>query len=117
MFKVIVAGGRDFDDYERLCREMDYLLQNIQESIEIVCGGATGADELGKKYAYERGYAVQIFPADWKCYGRAAGPIRNEQMAMYADALVAYWNGSSRGTKSMIDLARKHGLKIRIKQY
>ena len=116
MFRVIIAGGRDFQDYELLARTMDHLLSNVHGQIVVVCGLAPGADSLGDQYAKAKGYEVHYFPADWAKYGRAAGPIRNEQMAQNADALVAFWNGISKGTKSMIELAQRYGLKIRIKR-
>ena len=117
MFRVIIAGTRTFDDYDLLCRSMDYYLQNIKEPIQILCGLAKGADQLGLKYACEHGYEVRFFPADWKKYGRAAGPIRNLQMVQNADALVAFWDGKSFGTKNIIRLAKERNLNIRVKQY
>jgi len=117
VFKVIIAGTRDFADYETLKAYADRKLANITETIEIVSGGARGADALGEQYARERGYQIKRFPADWKQYGRAAGPMRNKAMAMYADALLAYWDGESRGTKNMIELAKEQGLKIGVKIY
>lgn len=60
---------------------------------------------------------LNTFPADWNKHGRAAGPIRNEEMAQYADALIAFWDGKSRGTKSMISLATEYSLKIKIHHY
>ena len=117
MFRVIIAGSRDFSDYALLKRTMDTLLSNIKEDITVVCGKARGADTLGEQYAKERGYAVAYFPADWDKYGKAAGFIRNEQMAQNADALVVFWDGKSRGTKNMIELAAKYKLKVRIKKY
>lgn len=117
MFKVIIAGTRTFDDYEALKSYADYKLGQIKEDIEIVSGGATGADTLGERYAKEKGYIIKRFPADWNRYGRRAGPLRNKQMADYADALIVFWDGSSRGTKSMLELAKEQGLKIGIYKY
>ena len=117
MFRVIIAGGREFNNYQYLKDSMDYFLQNIDDDISVVCGMARGADTLGEKYAKENGYEVHYFPADWDKYGKAAGYIRNEEMAENADALVAFWNGSSRGTKHMIDIANKHKLMVRVKKY
>ena len=117
MFRVIIAGTRDFQDYELLREYADFKLSNITGDIEIISGGARGADALGERYARERGYQVKRFPADWKQYGKAAGPKRNEAMAKYADALLAYWNGRSPGTQNMIDLAKAHGLKVGVKVY
>ena len=117
MFRVIIAGGRDFNDYERLERSMDKLLVNITEDVAVVCGMAHGADTLGETYAKNRGYIVHYFPADWEKFGKSAGYKRNEQMAQNADALVAFWNGNSRGTKHMINLAYKYNLKVRVIRY
>lgn len=117
MFRVIIAGGRDFGDYPLLSGTMDNLLRNITEEIVVVCGQARGADTLGEQYAKERGYRVDYYPADWKRYGKRAGYLRNEQMARNADALVAFWDGESRGTKLMIELAKKYGLKVRVQRY
>lgn len=117
MFRVIIAGGRDFDNYQLLKEAMDKLLCNITDEIIVVCGQARGADTLGEQYAKEKGYTVAYYPADWKQYRKRAGYLRNEQMAQNADALVAFWDGESRGTKNMIDLAKRYGLKVRIKRY
>lgn len=117
MFRVIIAGGRLFNDYTYLKESMDYLLQNINDEIIVVCGKARGADALGERYAKERGYTVHYFPADWNRYGKAAGYIRNEEMAKSADALVAFWDGKSRGTKNMIEIAHQNKLQVRVKSY
>ena len=114
--KVIIAGGRNFDDYELLCKTVDYYLSK-QTDIEIVSGTAKGADQLGERYAKERGYPIKRFVPDWGYYGRRAGFIRNEEMAIYADVLIAFWDEMSKGTKHMIDLAELHGLKTRIIKY
>mgnify|MGYP003680350350 FL=1 len=107
--KVIIAGSRDFTDYTFLKKMVDKLYKN--ETIEIVSGGATGADALGERYAREKGYTIKPFPADWEVHGKAAGPIRNRQMAIYGDHLIAFPLGShSKGTSNMIKEADKLGL-------
>lgn len=116
MFKVIIAGGRDFNDYELLQKVCDYYLQN-QKQIEIVSGNARGADKLGERYANEHNLQLKLFPANWDKFSKSAGYIRNEEMAKYGNGLIAFWNGKSKGTKHMIDLANQHNLKIRIKIY
>jgi len=94
---------------------MDHLLSNkTTEEIEIVSGTARGADEMGERFAKEKGYALKQFPADWDTFGKSAGYRRNSQMADYADACVVFWDGKSRGTKHMIDLAEKTGLLLRV---
>lgn len=114
--KVIIAGGRSFDDYQLLKRKCDEILAEIND-IEIVSGAASGADRLGERYAKEKGYAVKQFPADWSKWGKAAGPKRNKQMAEYGDILIAFWDGESRGTKNMIDLANANNLKVEVFKY
>lgn len=115
MLKVIIAGSRDFDDYELLKSKCDYFLRNRE--VEIVSGTARGADVLGERYAEERDLVVKRFPADWDKYGKRAGYLRNVEMAEYADALITFWDGKSRGTKHMIDIAREKDLKIRIVKF
>lgn len=117
MFRVIIAGTRNYDDYDSLKAYADYKLSRIEDDIEIVSGGARGADALGERYAKEKGYSIKRFPAEWKKYGRSAGPRRNEAMAKYADALLSYWDGKSKGTKNMIELAKANGLKVGVYQY
>lgn len=117
MFHLIIAGGRDFDDYALLARTVDEFLSDRQDEVTVFCGKAQGADSLGARYAAERGYAIAYFPADWRRYGRRAGPVRNRKMAEQADALVAFWDGSSRGTENMIENASRLHLKILVQDY
>jgi len=114
--KVIIAGGRNFNDYNKLRESCDNILVN-QKDVEIVSGTAAGADTLGERYAQEKGYEVKKFPAQWDLYGKSAGYKRNQQMAEYADGLIAFWDGKSKGTKHMIDIANKMGLKVRVVRY
>ncbi len=116
--KVIIAGGRNFTQYQLLKFKCDAILKNVDKTdLQIVSGGAKGADELGERYARDRHILVKRFEADWDRDGKAAGPIRNRKMAEYADCLIAFWNGFGRGTKNMIDVATELGLKVRIIKY
>lgn len=112
--KVIIAGGREFNNYKLLCEVCDGM---SYKDLEIVSGVARGADKLGVKYAEERGYKIKEFPANWNKYGRSAGPIRNNEMSLYADALIAFWDGKSKGTGNMIKLAKKRNLKLKVIYY
>ena len=103
--KLIIAGSRSFDDYDLLCEKASQVNENFDEITEVVCGGAKGADILGKKWADENGIPVKLMPANWSKNGKAAGPIRNREMAEYADALLVFWDGESLGTKNMIAIA------------
>ena len=118
-YRVIIAGGREYDDYDLLRERCDFYLQNKfnEEDVIIVSGHAKGADALGECYAQERGLECEQYPADWEKYGRGAGPIRNEQMANVANALIAFWDGQSRGTANMINLAMSKGLKVAVVNY
>lgn len=117
MFRVIIAGGRNFTDKEKLFATMDKLLSRTRDDITVACGKARGADTLGEEYAKNRGYSIAYYPADWDRHGRAAGFVRNIEMAQNADALVAFWDGQSRGTKHMIETAQQHGLEVRVIRY
>ena len=114
--KVIIAGGRDFNNYKKLCKFCNKVLKDVN-NIKIVSGGTRGADNLGESYAKEKGYKIKMFPADWDKHKRAAGYIRNEQMAKYSDMLIAFWDGESSGTKHMINLAKVNKLEINICKY
>jgi YspA, cpYpsA-related SLOG family len=107
--RVIIAGGRDFDD-------MQALVVAIKESgfeiTEVVSGGATGADTLGLYWARANGVSERIFQAKWAKHGLAAGPRRNREMAQYADALIAMPGG--RGTSNMVNEAQRRGLPVYI---
>jgi len=114
--KIIIAGSRNFNDYNLLKTSCDNLLTQFT-NIEIVSGTARGADKLGERYAREKGYDIKKFPANWDKFGKSAGYIRNDEMAQYADMLIAFWDGTSKGTKHMIDLANKRGIKVEIVNY
>ena len=128
-FRIIIAGGRDFDDYEKLHNEVFNVLVDLNMKyknkisdtmrFEIISGKAKGADLLGEKFAKEYKVKLTLFPADWDKYGKSAGYRRNAEMAKYAvegkeqgviGVLIAFWDGKSKGTKSMIDLAKRYGL-------
>ena len=113
---VIVAGGRDFNDYPRLKGKLDAILY-LQESPTIMSGMARGADSLAVRYAAERGLALIERPADWLRNGRRAGFMRNETMAQEADSLVAFWDGHSRGTQHMIETMRRLNKPVRVISY
>ena len=114
-FKCIIAGSRSFQDYEMLKERCDLLLKyKAEKSIEIISGTAHGADALGERYAIERGYKLIRMPANWEQEGRSAGYKRNVAMAEKADALIAFWDGKSRGTEHMIRIAKDRGLQVRV---
>lgn len=118
MTKVIIAGSRSFTNFKVMDEQCQSILamfcaQNGCD-ITIISGGADGADSLGKEYAYVRQWVYEEYPADWDQYGKAAGPIRNKQMAQDAQILIAFWDGRSPGTLDMIKQALKGGLDLHV---
>ena len=98
--KLIIAGGRDFNQGYIIYKVLYGLGNDIIN--EVVCGDAKGADTLGAEWAHLHNIPVKHFPAKWDEYGKAAGYIRNAEMGEYADALIAFWDGKSKGTAHMI---------------
>ena len=116
--RIIVAGGRDFNDYSLLDRKLNHILQRLApDNTAIVSGMARGADKLGVRWARKNNFDVIPFPADWNTYGKKAGFLRNAQMANMATHLIAFWDGKSSGTANMIELATNKGLKVVIIDY
>lgn len=117
-YRIIIAGGRDFDDYEFLERRVERMTFSYHpDDTEFVSGTARGADTLGEKWARLNGFDVVFFPADWNTHGKRAGYLRNEQMAEYATHLIAFWDGESKGTAHMISIARQKGLVVDVNYY
>ena len=107
--KTIIAGSREGISYDDVLKAIESCPWEITE---VVSGKARGVDTMGEQWAKENNIPIKEFPADWKKLGRSAGYRRNEQMGDYAEALIAVWDGSSRGTKHMIDIANEKGLKV-----
>ena len=110
--RVIIAGSRLIEDPEVVERAINE--SELEPQIhEVVSGGAPGIDTLGERWAKRNLIPVKRFPADWNKFGKAAGPMRNRQMAQYAHYLIAIPNPlGSKGTDNMIEEARKQGLKV-----
>lgn len=107
--RVIIAGSRTITD-KQLVEEA--IKASAFEITEVVSGGAIGVDRMGEKYADMHNIPVKMFRADWKKWGVSAGAIRNKEMARYADALIAVWDGVSPGTRMMIEFAKELNLKV-----
>lgn len=123
--RIIVAGGRDFNNYGLLKLTLKEYIEKLEivdlSQVIIVSGAAKGADTLGEHFAYDYGIDIRRFSAKWDEFGKSAGIIRNCEMANYAGkaigVLFAFWDGKSRGTKHMIEVARKRGLEVHIIEY
>lgn len=124
MYKIIVNGSRDFNNYTYLRLILkEYIMTNRinPELIEIISGGAKGADTLAIKFAKEYNLNYKVVNADWNKYGKRAGIIRNNDMLTYAinnpndiAILISFWNGTSKGTKHMIDISNDKGIIVKV---
>lgn len=109
--KIIIAGSRNINiDYE----DMEQFLPEDWSEVEIVSGAARGPDSVAIKLAQANDLPLYIFPAKWDELGKAAGIIRNKEMGDFADALIAFWDGKSRGTKHMIDYMTSLGKPVKV---
>lgn len=132
--RIIIAGGRDFSDFDMLQKEINRIIKMIvgtkipKELVTIISGCARGADTLGEKYAETYGLKLHRIPADWERHGNMAGYIRNREMAKFAasvdeegekprSVLIAFWDGQSRGTKHMIETAKNFKLDVYVVGY
>jgi hypothetical protein len=112
--KVIIAGSRDIRDYQTV---KDIAEDSSFDVSEVVSGNARGVDMLAESWAEYHDIPVELFPVtddDWEELGAKAGPMRNEEMAEYGDALVAIWDGESSGTRSMIEKAHEQGIDVEV---
>ena len=111
--RVIIAGSRDITDYALLLKAIDEASWDTHITVTtVISGAALGVDKMGERYATEHGLKLEVYAADWIQHGRSAGYKRNVLMAQKADALIALWDGKSRGTMHMIDIANRNGLKV-----
>ena len=114
--RLAIVGGRDFSDYAY----MQECLKKYRERhtvLQVVSGGARGADSLGERWADENGVAKRIFPAQWDLYGKSAGFRRNRDIVANCDAVAAFWDGRSKGTGNTISLAKAAGKPVTIFRY
>lgn len=118
--RLIIAGSRDFNDYDSLSYFVEQFIKDndlTYDDLEIVSGHCKGVDLLGEQFAEEHNIPIKVFPANWKKYGRAAGPMRNTEMIKYANesnsgAVLAFWDGESKGTANTIRNSEKAGLLV-----
>ncbi len=111
---IIIAGSRGWTDTDLLCSTLDTFIEPLLEDgpITIISGTARGADTMGERWAESRDIPILRMPADWKTHGRRAGYLRNEQMAAIADHVFVFWDGISRGSQHMIDIATRMDIPV-----
>lgn len=111
--RTIIAGSRNVTDVRQLHAA---LIECGWVPTVIISGGARGADRLGEIWAEQMSLPLEVYPADWDRHGKSAGHKRNAEMAEVADALIALWDGQSRGTAGMIELGRRKGLRVFVRR-
>ena len=117
-FHCLIVGSRGYTDYAPFKAKCDALLAD-KIDIEIVSGGASGTDAMAERYARERGYSLQIFPAEWSRYGKRAGYVRNREMHSYISTfpergVIVFWDGQSKGTAQSLPLSKEFDNPIRV---
>lgn len=114
MKRIIVCGNRDMTDKETVKTVLNAIYREEGIYVTIVHGGCpTGADAFADEHARFLGFTVEVHPANWKKFGRRAGPLRNEHIAgLGAEYGVAFWNGKSSGTGGMIGLCAAYGILV-----
>lgn len=120
-FALLVVGSREITDYWFVRRTIDRFIAPIRNKyrFQIVSGGARGVDSLAERYAHENGMDLHVIRAQWEKYGKAAGPIRNEEMHKYISSFehrgcIIVWNGKSPGTRYNIPLAKQYDNPFRL---
>lgn len=107
--KIAIVGSKIFDDYNIFQNYINKIFKNIdRKDIEIISGGAKGADSLAERFAKENNIKIKIIYPEWNKYGKQAGYLRNIQIIKESDMAIIFWDGKSKGTKHDIDLCEKY---------
>ncbi|MBP1576666.1 MAG: DUF2493 domain-containing protein [Oscillospiraceae bacterium] len=116
--RIVVAGSRDYENYEEVKTYIEACIRELQKKNTLIflSGGCRGVDMLGERYAKENGFPIERYPANWKKYGKSAGPKRNLQMVRICDGVICFWDGKSKGTASVIRYAKEFGKPLWVKQ-
>lgn len=116
--RIVIFGCRYYRDFKTASQYIDFCISNIKDKYTLifVSGNCKGADIIGEQYARENGYTIELYPAEWKRYGKRAGHIRNKAMAEIGDYFIGFWDGKSAGTRSMINYVYQAGKPLKIKK-
>ena len=117
--KLIIAGGREFRDMTLMCERLEAMekLGLFPDGVELICGMARGADQMGHDVFLQAGLVIHEFTPDWDGLGKRAGFVRNAEMGDAADLALIFWDGQSRGTKHMIEYMEKLGKPVYLVRY
>lgn len=116
-YKVLVCGGRDYRDRDRIYQVLDAYLSRIGPDMLLINGGAPGADTIAREWAVDRRVDHLTLYAKWDLFGRSAGPIRNRAMAKKKPKRILAFHpdlAKSKGTRDMIKVAQKLGIKYKV---
>jgi hypothetical protein len=116
IFRLAVIGSRSFNDYKVAKAVLDDCHKNVGIT-SIVSGGAKGADSLGARWAHENEIELILYLPDWERFGKSAGFRRNSEIINDSDAVIAFWDGESKGTADSINKANEKGLDVFIYNY
>lgn len=106
--RILITGSRNFNDFDLMKKT---LKQFKNKKVTIVHGDCRGADKIAGFLGKELGFNIEPHPADWKKYGKSAGPIRNTEMVnSNIDLVLAFPVGNSKGTKDCLEKARRKGI-------
>jgi hypothetical protein len=111
--RIIFSGSRNWMNEPIVLDMLKMIISKFEkDQVTIVVGGAKGLDQIAENLAKSLHLKVDVFYADWDLHGKAAGPIRNQKMLdSGADLLVAFPSKDSKGTRHMIDISQKAGIK------
>lgn len=115
MYRILITGSRDWDDRFSIARAMLDAADDATGEVIIVHGLCpTGADAIADDFAEFMNWKIETHPADWIKHGKAAGPIRNQEMVkLGADICLAFPKGESKGTRHCMKIAEKAGIEVR----
>lgn len=114
--KLAVVGSRTFNDYELLKKELDNIHKETPITL-IISGGAKGADSLSERWAHENNIPTQIFKPMWEKFGKQAGFLRNKDIVLNSEQVLAMWDGVSKGTLHSINIADHHQIPYKIVKF
>jgi len=110
MIYLAIVGSRNFTDREFFNQKLTEFVEKQSDEITVISGGARGVDTLAEKWANDQSYPIKVFPADWKQYGKSAGPRRNQQIVEVATHMIAFPSRSGKGTQDSMFRAETKGI-------
>lgn len=114
-FKLMISGSRSIKNLKMIFDELEKIYA-AHPDIILISGGAKGVDSIAEEWGRFRKLPIEQHKPDWAKYGKGAGIVRNKEMVLAADFVLIFWDGESKGTKSVIDFCEKQGKKYLLKK-